>query len=68
VEEMIAELRRSDPEDLAAVDATGRRAQLGELMTALGAGARDLSDVLTRTRFASPRQAQPIWGGGGDGV
>lgn len=68
VEELIAELRRSDPEDLAAVDAAGRRAQLGELMTALGAGARDLSDVLTSTRFALPRQAQPIWGGGGDGA
>ncbi|WP_124711093.1 circularly permuted type 2 ATP-grasp protein [Gordonia insulae] len=66
VEEMIAELRRSDPEDLAAVNSAGRRAELDDLMSALAAGARELSDILTRTRFAPPRQAQPIWGGGGD--
>ncbi|WP_431309124.1 circularly permuted type 2 ATP-grasp protein [Gordonia prachuapensis] len=65
VEELVAELRRSDPDDLATVDTAGHRSDLDDLMTALGTGVRDLSDVLNRTRFAPPRQAQPIWGGGG---
>ncbi|MGV9711153.1 circularly permuted type 2 ATP-grasp protein [Gordonia sp. NPDC003424] len=64
VEEMIAELRRSDPGDLCEVGA-GRRGELDELMSVLREGSRELSDVLTRTRFAPPREAQPIWGGGG---
>ncbi|MCZ4652432.1 circularly permuted type 2 ATP-grasp protein [Gordonia amicalis] len=64
VQDMIAELRRSGPADLAGVDSQGRRAALADLMTALRAGARDLSDLLARSRFAMPRQAQPIWGGG----
>ncbi|MFT4043710.1 MAG: circularly permuted type 2 ATP-grasp protein [Gordonia sp. (in: high G+C Gram-positive bacteria)] len=75
VEEMTAELRRSDTADLAYVGASGRRTQLVELLTALREGARELSDVLTRTRFAPPPMGQPIWGagsvgdlrGGGDG-
>lgn len=66
VEEMIAELRRSDPVDLCTVGDDGRREELDELVAALREGTRELSDVLTRTRFAPPRQAQPIWGGGGD--
>lgn len=64
VEEMIAELRRSDPADLVHVDAQHNRSDLRELMTTLRDAARDLSDLLTRTRFAPPHQAQPIWGGG----
>lgn len=68
VEEMTAELRRSDPADLCEVDAQRRRGDLDELMTVLREGARELSDVLTRTRFAPPREAQPIWGGGQDGA
>ncbi|MXP22263.1 hypothetical protein GIY30_13010 [Gordonia sp. HNM0687] len=66
VEDLIAELRRSDPDDLATVDTAGHRADLAELMTAIGTGVRELSDVLNRTRFAPPREAQPIWGGGGE--
>ena len=61
---MIAELRRSDPADLVHVDAQHNRSDLRELMTTLRDAARDLSDLLTRTRFAPPHQAQPIWGGG----
>ncbi|WP_317451359.1 circularly permuted type 2 ATP-grasp protein [Gordonia jinghuaiqii] len=64
VQDMIADLRRSDPADLVGIDASGRRADLAELMITLRAGARELSELLTRTRFAVPRQAQPIWGGG----
>ncbi|MFW0794577.1 circularly permuted type 2 ATP-grasp protein [Gordonia sp. CPCC 205515] len=66
VEEMIAELRRSDPADLCEINTDGRRADLAELMNALREGARELSDVLTRTRFAPPLEAKPIWGGGLD--
>ena len=61
---MIAELRRGDPADLVRVDADRRRPELVELMTTLRTGARELSDLLTRTRFATPRQARPIWAGG----
>ncbi|WP_262365349.1 circularly permuted type 2 ATP-grasp protein [Gordonia sp. OPL2] len=66
VEDLIAELRRSDPDDLATPDAEGRRPDLADLMTTIGTGLRELSDVLGRTKFAPPRQAQPIWGGGGE--
>ncbi len=64
VEELIAELRRSDPVDLAAANTDGRREELADLMTVLAEGVRELSDVLSRTRFAPPREAQPLWGGG----
>ncbi|ASR03543.1 circularly permuted type 2 ATP-grasp protein [Gordonia rubripertincta] len=64
VQDMIAELRRSGPADLAGVDPQGNRTGLAELMTTLRTGSRDLSDLLSRTRFAVPQQAQPIWGGG----
>ena len=64
VQDMIAELRRGDPADLVRVDADRRRPELVELMTTLRIGARELSDLLTRTRFATPRQARPIWAGG----
>ena len=65
VEEMAAELRRCDPADLSHVGADGTRADLVELTRALRDHARELSDLLNRTRFAPPRTAQPIWGGGG---
>ena len=65
VEEMAADLRRSDPGALAAAGADGRRAGLDELMTVLRTGARELSDLLGRTRLAPPHRAQPIWGSGG---
>lgn len=64
VEEMTAGLRRSDPADLGAVGDDGRRGELVELMTMLRDGARELSDVLSRSRFAPPQPAQPIWGVG----
>ena len=64
VEEMIAELRRVDPTDLTTVGDTDRRDELAELMTTLATGAREVSDVLGRTRFAPPRDIQPLWGGG----
>ncbi|GAA1480667.1 circularly permuted type 2 ATP-grasp protein [Gordonia sinesedis] len=67
VEEMTAELRRSDPAGLVA-DGDGRRPALDELMTTLRTGARELSDLLGQTRFAPPRQPQPIWGPGGGEV
>ncbi|MFW0784920.1 circularly permuted type 2 ATP-grasp protein [Gordonia sp. CPCC 206044] len=68
VADLIAELRRSDPVDLVAVGADGRRGDLAELMSVLAHGCRELSDTLARTRFALPVEAQPIWGGGGDGT
>ncbi|MGC5245709.1 circularly permuted type 2 ATP-grasp protein [Gordonia sp. DT219] len=65
VEEMTSELRRSDPADLGAVGDDGRRAALVDLATMAREGARELSDVLARSRFALPLPAQPIWGFGG---
>ncbi|MDL9937298.1 circularly permuted type 2 ATP-grasp protein [Gordonia sp. ABSL1-1] len=64
IEDMVAELRRGDPADLASVDNNGRRSELVELMTTLSDAARELSDLLGSTRLAPPRTAQPIWGGG----
>ncbi|MEP9392604.1 MULTISPECIES: circularly permuted type 2 ATP-grasp protein [Gordonia] len=67
VEEMTAELRRIDPADLGALGDDGHRGDLVELLTTLREGSSELSDTLTRTRFAPPLPAQPIWGvGGGD--
>ncbi|MCX6470112.1 MAG: circularly permuted type 2 ATP-grasp protein [Corynebacteriales bacterium] len=63
VEDLIAELRRVDPADLVAVDDSDRRSDLAELMTTLARGVREVSDVLGRTRFAPPRDIQPLWGG-----
>ncbi|MFT4126605.1 MAG: circularly permuted type 2 ATP-grasp protein [Gordonia sp. (in: high G+C Gram-positive bacteria)] len=68
VEELTVELRRIDPEDIIAVGADGIRTDLVALMTTLRGGARELSDVLTRTRFALPQPAQPIWGASGGDV
>ncbi len=64
IEELITELRRVDPTDLTTIGETDRRDALADLMTTLAAGAREISDVLGRTRFAPPRDIQPLWGGG----
>lgn len=67
VEDLTAGLRRADPVDLTAADAESRRAELGELMTTLRDGVREMSDLLARTRFAQPRALRPLWAGGGSG-
>ncbi|GAC68818.1 circularly permuted type 2 ATP-grasp protein [Gordonia soli] len=64
VEELIAEVRRSDPADLARSDASGRRGDLIDLTSTLAAGIRELSDLLGRTRFSTPAAARPLWAGG----
>ncbi|WP_168701554.1 circularly permuted type 2 ATP-grasp protein [Gordonia paraffinivorans] len=64
VQEMIGDLRRSSPTDVAGTDDAGRRTELEELIVGLRNRSRDLSDLLMRTRFAVPRQARPIWAGG----
>lgn len=66
VEDLVAELRRVDPADLAAIGAGGRRVELAGLMGTLGAGLREISDVLGRTRFAYPVEMQPLWGAGSE--
>jgi uncharacterized alpha-E superfamily protein len=66
VEDLVAELRRVDPADLAAIGAGGRRVELAELMRTLDAGLREISDVLGRTRFAFPVEMQPLWGAGSE--
>ena len=66
VEDLVAELRRVDPADLAAIGAGGRRVELAELMGTLDAGLREISDVLGRTRFAYPVEMQPLWGAGSE--
>lgn len=67
VEDLVAALRRVDPTELAAVDHGGRRAELVALMRTLDAGLREVTDVLTRTRFAYPVDTQPLWGAGSEG-
>ncbi|NMN96107.1 circularly permuted type 2 ATP-grasp protein [Antrihabitans stalactiti] len=61
VEEISARLRRADPVDLEAVDADGRRADLGKLMDGIHESLRELSDVLT-DKLAVPTAMQPLWG------
>ena len=67
VEDLVGELRRVDPADLAAIGAGGERVELAELMRTLDKGLRELSDVLGRTRFAYPVDMQPLWGAGSEG-
>lgn len=66
VEDLVSELRRVDPVDLAAIGAGGRRVELEDLMRTLNAGLREISDVLGRTRFAYPVEMQPLWGAGSE--
>ena len=64
---MVAEvstlLRRSNPADLAAVAADGRRKELAELLTAVHTALRELAEVITATQLALPSDIQPLWGG-----
>ncbi|PYE21060.1 putative circularly permuted ATP-grasp superfamily protein [Williamsia limnetica] len=66
VEDLVSELRRVDPVDLAAIGSGGRRVELDELMRTLNSGLREISDVLGRTRFAYPVEMQPLWGAGSE--
>ena len=64
---MVAEistlLRRSNPADLEAVAADGRRKKLAELLTAVHTALRELAEVITATQLALPSDMQPLWGG-----
>jgi uncharacterized alpha-E superfamily protein len=62
VDEIAATLRRSDPADLEAVDAHGRRAELADLLDDVHADLRELSQLITRTHLALPGDMQPLWG------
>lgn len=66
VEDLVSELRRVDPADLAAIGAGGRRVELEELMRTLTSGLHEISDVLGRTRFAYSVAMQPLWGAGSE--
>jgi len=64
---MVAEistlLRRSNPAELEAVAADGRRKELAELLTAVHTALRELAEVITATQLALPSDIQPLWGG-----
>ena len=64
---MVAEistlLRRSNPAELEAVAADGRRKKLAELLTAVHTALRELAEVITATQLALPGGMQPLWGG-----
>jgi uncharacterized alpha-E superfamily protein len=65
-ERMVAEtstlLRRSHPAELEGVNASGRRAALADLLTAVHASLRELAEVITTTQLALPGDIQPLWG------
>lgn len=63
VADLVADVRRVEIGDLVATDDAGTRADLDRLLARLSQGARSVSDQLGRTRFAPPRDLQPLWGG-----
>ena len=62
VDEIGTRLRRLDPADLEDVTPDGTRGELAELLDALHADLRDLSDVITATHLSLPGGMQPLWG------
>ncbi|MGZ8179763.1 circularly permuted type 2 ATP-grasp protein [Williamsia sp. SKLECPSW1] len=63
VADLVADVRRVEVADLVDTDDTGVRRDLDRLLSGLSEGARSMSDLLGRTRFAPPRDLQPLWGG-----
>jgi uncharacterized circularly permuted ATP-grasp superfamily protein/uncharacterized alpha-E superfamily protein len=63
VDEIGTLLRRSDPGELEAVIG-GRRTELADLLAAIHAELRDLTDAISETQLALPIGMQPLWGGG----
>jgi uncharacterized circularly permuted ATP-grasp superfamily protein/uncharacterized alpha-E superfamily protein len=62
VDEIGTLLRRSDPAELEDV-VGGRRTKLADLLAAIHAELRDLTDAITETQLALPIGMQPLWGG-----
>jgi uncharacterized alpha-E superfamily protein len=62
VDEIGTLLRRSDPAELEGVIG-GRRTELADLLAAIHAELRDLTDAISETQLALPIGMQPLWGG-----
>jgi uncharacterized circularly permuted ATP-grasp superfamily protein/uncharacterized alpha-E superfamily protein len=62
VDEIGTLLRRSHPAELEEVS-DGRRAELADLLAAIHAELRDLTEVISETQLALPIGMQPLWGG-----
>jgi uncharacterized alpha-E superfamily protein len=62
VDEIGTLLRRSDPAELDQVTG-GRRTELADLLAAIHAELRDLTDAISETQLALPIGMQPLWGG-----
>jgi uncharacterized alpha-E superfamily protein len=62
VDEIGTLLRRSDPSELEYVIG-GRRTELADLLAAIHAQLRDLTDAISETQLALPIDMQPLWGG-----
>jgi uncharacterized circularly permuted ATP-grasp superfamily protein/uncharacterized alpha-E superfamily protein len=62
VDEIGTLLRRSHPAELEVVT-DGRRTELADLLAAIHAELRDLTDAITETQLAVPIGIQPLWGG-----
>ncbi|SNS23383.1 circularly permuted type 2 ATP-grasp protein [Rhodococcoides kyotonense] len=62
VEQMAVRLRRVDPGDLESVDASGRRAELIELVDGIHTQLEELSSVVLSTHMVLPGGTQPLWG------
>lgn len=60
VDELVAQLRRADPQGLEHTDEDGARSVLAELLAAIHAGLRALSGVLMETVLTPPGDIQPI--------
>lgn len=61
-EEILTNLRRSDPAELEEVNEDGKRSELAELLSTIHTELRDLSDIITATQLTLPGGMQPLWG------
>lgn len=62
VEEIGARLRRLDPADLDHVGPDGSRQELADLLDAIHADLRELSELIRSAHLALPSGMQPLWG------
>lgn len=64
IDQIIATVRRVDPDDLENVDATATRAEFDDLLRTVHQDLRRLSELVTTAHLTGPGSVQPLWGSG----